>query len=231
MKIREVARQERKFLLNAEQRLKIEMQIGQLLKEDAHNGPQGYMVRSLYFDSLDDRDLFEKLSGIETRRKIRLRIYHPKDDFAFLEMKQKQGSNQVKRSIKIKREDAEKLMICDYRSLLEYDDDFAAECYGVMVMNTYRPKVIVEYRRKAFIRPENSIRITFDGLVRASEICSGFYDQQPHYMPVLTPTASVLEVKYNHFLLTYIKDVLNSCNKSEMAVSKYLLARQQKLKF
>lgn len=231
MNIRKVARQEKKYLLNAEQSLKIEMVMGQLLEEDSHNGPQGYMVRSLYFDSLDDRDLFEKLSGIETRRKIRLRIYNPEDEFAFLEMKQKQGSNQMKRSIRIARRDVEQIMTGDYRCLLDYEEDFPAECYGLMTMNTYRPKVIVEYRRKAFIRPENSIRVTFDSRVCATEICSAFYDRMPHYSPVLTPTATVLEVKYDHFLLSYIKEVLNGCDKSEMAVSKYLLARQQKIKF
>ena len=231
MKMRQVARQERKFLLNEEQRLKLEMKIGKILEEDDHNGTSGYMVRSLYFDTLDDRDLFEKLSGIETRRKIRLRIYNPRDDFAFLEMKQKQGSNQVKRSIKIERGDAEQFLVGHYGSLLRYQDDFATECYGVMTMNTYRPKIVVEYGRKAFIRPENSTRITFDSHVRATEICSSFFDMTPHYSPVLSPAATVLEVKYNHFLLSYIKEVLNNCDKSETAVSKYLLGRQQKIKF
>lgn len=231
MKIRQVARQERKFLINQEEHLKLESRLAALLEEDHHNGSSGYMVRSLYFDSLDDRDLFEKLSGVETRRKIRLRIYNPKDDFAFLEMKQKQGSNQMKRSIRIEREDVEELLIGNYKSLLHYKDDFAAECYGVMVMNTYRPKVIVEYRRKAFIRAENSIRITFDSHVCATDVCADFFDIMSHYNPVLSPAATVLEVKYNHFLLSYIKEVLNSCDKSEVSVSKYLLARQNRIKF
>lgn len=230
MTMKEVARQEKKYLLNEEQRLKSEMKIARILKEDEHNGSLGYMVRSLYFDTLDDKDLFEKLSGVEVRRKIRLRIYNPADDHAYLELKQKQGSNQMKRSLRIKRLDAECMMKGDYSALLSYDSPFAVECYGIMTMNTYRPKVVVEYKRKAFIAPENSIRITLDSMVRGTEICSSFFDRDPRYIPVLTPSASVLEVKYNHFLLSYIKEILNSCDKSEMAVSKYLLARQQRVR-
>lgn len=228
--MKKVARQEKKFLLNSEQRLKSEIKIGRILKEDAHNDKTGYLVRSLYFDTLDDKDLFEKLAGVEIRRKIRLRIYDPAGDSAYLELKQKEGSNQMKRSLKVGRSDAERMIKGDYSTLLNYSDDFAAECYGIMMMNTYRPKIIVEYDRKAFVEPENSTRITFDSMIRATAVCSSFFDKEPHYIPVLTPAASILEVKYNHFLLSYIKETLNSCDKSEMAVSKYLLARQQQVR-
>jgi hypothetical protein len=36
----------------------------------------------------------------------------------------------------------------------------------------------------------------------------------------------VLEVKFNGFLLGYIKELINSADKSELSVSKYVLARQ-----
>ena len=35
----------------------------------------------------------------------------------------------------------------------------------------------------------------------------------------------VLEVKYNGFLLSYIKDMLERCNASELSVGKYSLSR------
>ena len=44
--------------------------------------------------------------------------------------------------------------------------------------------------------------------------------------PVLDPYDVVLEVKYNGFLLDYIKGIINSIDKSELSVSKYVLARQ-----
>ena len=54
-------------------------------KQDKHVGPTGqYMIRSLYFDSYDDRALKEKLDGVRDRDKYRIRYYNldtslPKD--------------------------------------------------------------------------------------------------------------------------------------------------------
>ena len=49
--------------------------------------------------------------------------------------------------------------------------------------------------------------------------------------PVLDKFSVVLEVKFNGFLLDYIKDMLNEVNKSELSVSKYMLARQASYKY
>ncbi|MEG2596857.1 MAG: polyphosphate polymerase domain-containing protein [Oscillospiraceae bacterium] len=231
MKIRQVLRQERKFLLDASQRLSLEMQFGKLFKEDSHNGSGGYRVRSLYFDTLNDRDFFEKMDGVEIRRKMRLRIYDPDADFAFLEMKQKQGSNQLKRSLKISRWEAEMLAQGIYTPLQAYPEDFAAECYGVLMMHVYRPKVLIEYLRKAYILPENSTRITFDSQISASSFSSELFNQSPSFSPILNPSETVLEVKYNHFQLGYVKNLLKICDKSETSISKYALSRQHKICF
>lgn len=75
------------------------------------------MIRSLYFDTPDDQDFRDKTDGLELRRKIRLRAYSPGDDFAMLEMKQKQGPYQRKRSLRLSREDAQSLCRGDYRPL------------------------------------------------------------------------------------------------------------------
>ncbi|MEG1470715.1 MAG: polyphosphate polymerase domain-containing protein, partial [Anaerovoracaceae bacterium] len=148
MKIRQVLRQERKFLLDIQQSISLESKFSQIFRADDNNGDNGYMVRSLYFDTLDDKDFFEKLDGVEVRRKMRIRTYSPDSDFAFLEMKQKQGSNQLKRSLKISREDATMLAQGNYAPLCNYPEEFAAECYVVLTMQVYRPKVMIEYLRK-----------------------------------------------------------------------------------
>ena len=44
--------------------------------------------------------------------------------------------------------------------------------------------------------------------------------------PVLDKYDVVLEVKFNGFLLDYIRRLINSVNRSELSVSKYVLARQ-----
>ena len=37
---------------------------------DSHNNNEGYMVRSLYFDTLDDLCFVEKMDGVGKRKKL-----------------------------------------------------------------------------------------------------------------------------------------------------------------
>lgn len=186
----------------------------------------GYSIRSLYFDTLDDQDFWDKIEGIELRRKIRLRIYSPADTVSKLEMKQKQGPYQKKRSLAISRADALALCAGDYSPLLRYSDPFAAECYGLMHNRCYRPRTIVEYRRQAFIARENNIRLTFDSDIRATEASMALFAEDLALTPVLDPFSMVLEVKFNGFLLSYIKNLLDTVHRPELSVSKYCLARR-----
>lgn len=195
------------------------------MAQDPHNGVNGYMIRSLYFDTPYDTDFFEKQAGIELRRKIRLRCYDPKADFAMLEMKQKQGSRQLKRSLRVSREDAIRLTKGDYEVLLQYAEPFAAEVYGFMKTRVYVPRTIVEYNRKAFIAKENRIRVTFDNRIVSTESCYDLFSEHLNMNPVMDPYDVVLEVKFNGFLLNYIQSMINCIDKSELSVSKYMLAR------
>ena len=222
-----VTREEKKFLISLEEFRKKSHYLDGLMMQDEHNGTHGYVIRSLYFDTVYDDDFFEKLEGVETRRKIRLRIYDPKQDFAMLEIKQKQGAAQKKRSLKISKEDANALIKGHYSVLLKYPEDFARECYTIMQYKCYRPKTIVQYNRKAYIAKENKIRVTFDNNIVATETNFDLFSENLLMYPVLDKANVVLEVKFNGFLLDYIRSFINSINKSELSVSKYALARQQ----
>lgn len=197
----------------------------QVMIPDAHNQGEGYAIRSLYFDSLDDRDYDEKEDGVELRRKIRLRNYGANSNFAKLEMKQKQGPYQRKRSLVLSKDDSMRIVCGDYTPLLHTSGSFGPECYAVMSMYCYRPKAVVEYRRKALIAKENSIRVTFDHHIVATEASTNIFDEHLDQYPVLDPGLMVLEVKYNGFLLSYIKDLLREANETETSVGKYALSR------
>lgn len=224
--VNQVMREEKKYLINiADFRQKSHV-LEQILLQDEHNGTHGYRIRSLYFDTPYDRDFFEKQDGIELRRKIRLRIYDPEQNFAMMEMKQKQGQWQLKRSLKISKADAHQIIAGNLTPLLSYPDPFAAELYAFMQIYVYRPVTIVEYRRKAFIAKENKTRVTFDNQLVATESSFDLFSPNLIMNPVMDPYNVILEVKYKGFLLSYIRDLLNSIDKSELSVSKYVLARQ-----
>lgn len=227
----EVLRQEKKYFITASDFIRLSGVLEKAMLQDKHNGALGYRIRSLYFDTPYEEDYTAKLDGLELRRKIRLRNYSPDADYAMLEMKQKQGNLQKKRSLRLEREDAKRLICCDYSILQKYSEPFAAECYALMNMQCYRPKTVVEYRRKAFIAKENKIRVTFDNGIIATETCFDIFSDNLAMYPVLEPFNAVLEVKYNGFLLSYIKNLLELTDRSSLSVSKYCLARSAALKF
>lgn len=225
----DVFRAEKKYLLNLIEMARTEDYLDRLLTPDPHNGRDGYVVRSLYFDTVNDKDFFDKKDGLEARKKIRLRLYDTSSDRVLLEVKQKQGENQRKRSLKISREHALRLIDGDFTPLLTYRDKFALECYAMMQTGIYRPRTIVEYDRKAYIAKENRTRITFDKRIRATESSMDFFNPHLVLNPVIDAHSAVLEVKYNGFLLAYIHDFLSCVDKAPVAMSKYTLARQQSL--
>lgn len=221
----EVLRQEKKYLIHAACSQELSCRLGKIMMEDRHNGVGGYRIRSLYFDTLDENDFKDKLDGMELRRKIRLRNYDPSADFAMLEMKQKEGAYQRKRSLPVRKEEGRRLIQGDYSPLLRLTQPFAAECYGLMMRMCYRPKAVVEYRRKAFVARENRIRITIDKDITATEACFDIFSESLLQYPVWDGFHGVLEVKYNGFLPSYIKELVSRINCSEISVSKYVLSR------
>lgn len=229
--MREVLRCENKYLLNYEKYLTSRHYFSQILHPDIHNGINGYVIRSLYFDTVNDDDYYNKIDGLELRRKIRLRIYSLKDDFAYLEMKQKQGNYQQKKSLKLSKSDALELINLNYDVLLNYDEEFAKEMHGLMSHYHYVPKTINQYRRVAYVVEENSIRLTFDSEIRATESCFDLFDENLVLNPVFDPNFVVFEVKYNGFLLSYVKDVINSVDRIQTPISKYCLGRSSTIKY
>ncbi len=221
----EVLRQEKKFLIGLPEYYYHSGNLAKFMLEDPHNRGDGYPIRSLYFDSLEDRDFQEKVDGVTLRRKIRLRCYGPDSDFALLEVKQKEANLQKKRSLRLSRETAVRLARGDYSALLSLREPLAQECYAVMNIHGYQPRSVVEYRRRALIARENKIRVTFDHHIVGTESCFDIFDNALSQYPVQDPSLVVLEVKYNGFLLSYIKDMLSGCAAGELSVSKYCLSR------
>lgn len=222
----EVYRKEKKFLINKQEHKKNIAWLEKIMVQDKHNGIDGYNIRSLYFDTINDTDYEGKEMGLQVRRKIRLRCYDPKQDFAMLEIKQKDGDYQLKRSLRLSKEDSLELIKGNYEVLLKYKEPFATECYAIMQMHCYRPKAIVEYKRKAFIAKENEIRVTFDYDIKTNEINYNIFDEKLVLNKAFSETNTVLEIKYNGFLLSYIKELIARIDRGETSVSKYCISRK-----
>lgn len=204
----------------------LEKDIKKIMSMDKYSGENGYIVRTLYFDTLNNNDYEDKLSGAEVRRKIRLRVYGTDSNYAILELKQKQGENQQKKSAMLEKKDAIELVNRNYSCLLKYKNDFMAECFALMNTYCYRPKVVIQYNRKPYITNENRIRVTFDSNIIGTEVNYNIFYSNLNLYPIFDYDKIILEVKYNGFLLSYIKDILNNVNYLENSISKYCLGRK-----
>lgn len=220
-----VSRREDKYPLDLMQATVMSGRISGLLRSDVHSRNGCYKVRTLYFDTVDDKDFFDKVTEQNLRRKIRMRIYHPTDMVAKLELKQKENVFQKKRSLIVNKIEALEIIRGNYEVLLKYKEPFAAELYAIMKTEGYRPKSIVEYDRRAFVAKENNIRLTFDSNIRGTESSYDLFSEQLLLTPLYPPDQLILEVKYDRFLLNYISEVLSAIDKRSCSTSKYCLSR------
>ncbi|MCR5420275.1 MAG: polyphosphate polymerase domain-containing protein [Lachnospiraceae bacterium] len=226
----EVLRTEQKYDLSLEEMFLITSRLNGILQGDKHNHHGGYMVRSLYFDTVNDDDFYDKLDGLEIRRKIRLRVYSPDAKTAKLELKEKTGNNQRKRSLTLSREEAAGIVDGDYKLLYGMDNEFANELYCRMTQYCYRPKCIVQYYRTAFAEAVNDTRVTFDRDLRATEINMDIFDPELMLYPVGLQTGCTMELKFNNFLLSYVKNAVSIADRSNLSASKYGMARNYLIK-
>lgn len=220
-----VFRKEIKYVLPIEKFIRIESQLDALMTRDC-NGKNGtYRVRSQYYDSIGDQDLSDNISGMQEKRKIRLRIYSTEDNRVKLEYKCKSGSDGVKYSIDISKEEALLMEQHRYAFLLQRKEDLAHFLYNKLLQGAYQPKVIVEYRRTAFLYPVNDVRITFDHHIRGSVNPYGLFEENPFFFPIMSDDVGVLEVKYNGFLPSHLKNLMQQIDSLEEANSKYSSSR------
>ena len=220
----EVNRREIKYAITISQATLLQNKLTYVLHEDPHNGIDGYSVKSLYFDTLYDRDLNDKLNGCLNRQKIRLRVYG-NSNIIKLELKEKSGEFQRKRSIILSQGEALQIINGNLECLLHKQNAFSLYLYSKMKQDIYRPKCVIEYKRKAFFLETNNTRVTFD-----SEMSSDVIDFNIFNNNCLTPSHNsswlTLEIKYSEFLLSSIKQMLCSDLGLSTSIGKYAMCRE-----
>ncbi|MEG0963063.1 MAG: polyphosphate polymerase domain-containing protein [Lachnospiraceae bacterium] len=221
----DIYRKEIKYIIPIVKFAQLRHHLSAYLTQDMHAGSEGYLVRTLYFDSEYDRDMQDVLDGLFKKSKIRLRMYAPDDHEVKLEYKQKFGSDGRKQTILISREEAKQMMDTNYSFLLEKEEPLALQCYKRLMLGAYRPKVIVEYKRIAYLYASNNIRITFDYDVASCPVVEDFLRPVFGKIPMMLPDIGVLEVKYDGFLPTPFKEALAPIDSLATSNSKYLQAR------
>ena len=221
----EVSRQEIKYILPVEKLSVLQRKLDGIMERDRYGNGGQYMVRSQYYDSLRDGDLYDNLNGVMEKRKIRIRIYDAEAVSAKLEYKCKSGSGGRKSSIRITRQEAIRLEQGKWEWLLERPEELAGYLYGKTVREKYIPRTIVEYQRLAYASPVSNTRITFDTQIKGTLNPYGLFGEKQQYVPLMEEDLGVLEVKFDHFLPDYLRKILDRIDSQAEANSKYTRAR------
>ena len=219
-------RHEHKYLIEYDTYLRLKNTLSNVMHLDENSiEDKGYHIRSVYFDDIYETALNEKLSGISERKKFRVRIYNYSDNRIKLEIKKKYQDFTNKIGTDITKQEYFRLYdtyISDYA----FSDDIVKRSYYLETRNNLlKPKVIVDYYREAFTLPFNEIRITFDLQLEAAKPVRDIFTDEVVTYGFEEKYNRILEVKYNNFLPTYIKTILEQYNLTRLSVSKYLLCR------
>ncbi len=220
-------RHELKYYINYRDYILLRNTLKTILPLDRYSGESGdYHIRSLYFDDVYETALAEKIAGSDARSKYRIRIYNFCDGVIKFEKKIKNGQFIAKETIKLNRDECERLIAGDFYALEGRKEPLAAEIYLQMKNNRLAPRVIVDYRREAYISPIENLRITFDKDLKAGLMTANIFDENAPTMPVFDSGLLVLEVKFNKYLPAHIKAIINNVNTAQRcAISKYVLCR------
>ena len=185
-----------------------------------------YHIRSLYFDTINDDALEEKIAGVGNRKKYRIRIYNFSDKVIKLECKSKYGDLISKQSVSIPRELAEQLIAGDPDGLQRMRHTLLHDVYREMRTRLLRPAVIVDYVREAYIHQAEEVRITFDKQVRTGLYSVDMFNPQIPTYPVFDDPMEILKVKFDEFLPSYLQSILSGITAQRSAVSKYTWCRR-----
>ncbi|OEU68313.1 MAG: hypothetical protein BA863_00650 [Desulfovibrio sp. S3730MH75] len=223
----QVKRNELKYLISNIEYHALVNRLEHVLAPDYHGAPRkGYFIRSLYFDSHDDECLYEKQSGLMFRQKFRLRIYDTQTDSVKFEIKNKHNNQIFKETATISRDSAYRLIDGDHDELLKYNNPILNRAYKRFSEKIYRPKVVIDYVRDAFVFDFFNTRITFDKDLRSNNTDFDMFSDDLHTVPVILEGKQIMEVKYESVLPEYIHKMIQVTAAERAAVSKYVLGRR-----
>ncbi len=239
-----VYRHELKFLCEERQLCVIENRIRHICRQDAYAGESGaYLVRSLYFDTYDDRCYQENLAGADCRKKYRIRAYNDETDKLRLECKYSRRGMKAKESCAIDGLRCRELAAAGTKAAIEglggspgtgIQEGAASQGRELLDrfllerrMELLEPKVVVEYERRPYVYGAGNVRITFDRAIRTSPEVGAFPEKSKTGRSILPEGVHILEVKYDEALPGAVRELLTAGQElRRTSFSKYALCRK-----
>ena len=217
-------RHELKYPIGPADYLAIRQRLRPVMRPDEHAGP---VIRSIYFDTIDDKALREKVNGVQKREKFRIRYYNDDLSFIAVEKKLKYNSLCMKLDARLSEAECRSLLAGDTGWMLDHPSGLVRELYCKMSGQQLRPRVLVSYTREPYVYAAGNVRVTFDSHIRSTLFHQGFLEDQVRDVEVSDdPGGIILEVKFDAFLPEVIQSLLQTEEIRQQAYSKYGACRR-----
>ena len=202
----------------------IRQRLRAVAESDPHAVGGRYFIRSLYFDNACDKALREKIDGVNLREKFRIRYYNGDPSVIHLEKKCKVNGLGAKFSAPLTAEEAQKIVDGELDWMLASGRPLVQELYSKMRAQGLRPRTIVDYTREPFVYRPGNVRVTFDYDIRTGLGCTDFLN--PDCVTIPAGDAPILlEVKWDDYLPSIIRDLVQTPGRRAGAFSKYAQCR------
>jgi hypothetical protein len=224
------SRFEFKYVLPAALRAEVEAELGHFTELDpfvAQQEGNRYLVRSLYFDTPTFDCFHDKIDGVRTRWKFRLRTYSADPDSAtpvFLEIKGRHDNLVFKNRVRVEVGSGRELpagkqlsqAILDHTAAGRVRDQFEFELYR----RRLRPYVVVDYLRRPYVsRFDPGFRLTFDERLRGTS-SGGLYPTPAEVAHDVAPGCTVMEVKFWHHVPSWFHRIIQAYELRRRSFSK-----------
>ena len=222
-------RYELKFYLTLQEATYLAKRLKSFLKVDknASEKDSGYLISSLYFDSINASSSWEKLGGFQKREKFRLRIYGSswsEGDIIKFEIKRKIGDLIEKKMFHLDIEEANDLINGKMTPFYDNVSDASIISYLKFRTGLYRPSVIIDYHRQAFYTSVNNLRVTLDNDLAISKDFKYFLRSGTQKRTnTIFNQYCILEIKFHYFFPIQYKFLFEGLSCVRSAVSKYVM--------
>ena len=217
-------RHEWKHEINYTDLLVLRQRLQAVMQPDPHAVGGSYFIRSLYFDNLADKALREKIDGVNRREKFRIRYYNRDTSLIHLEKKSKWNGLGNKQGAVLTVQESQAIVDGDWEWMLDSGKPLVQELYSKMRSQGLRPKTIVDYTREPFIYAPGNVRVTLDYDIRTGLNCTDFLNPDCVTIPAGN-SPIILEVKWDEYLPSVIRDIVQLDGRHTAAFSKYAVCR------
>lgn len=219
-------RHELKFFVSYEQYTQLRCRLGLVMKPDLSAGTGNrYLIRSLYFDDVYNSAYYDKINGVERRKKYRIRLYNHQQDVIKLEKKGKVGQYTLKEYELVTRDWCNQVLSGDIDFLKDSAGGVQADLYIGMKTALLKPVVLVDYIREAYVYPTGNVRITFDMELKSGLSSTDLFNPEVPVVYALDPGTVIMEVKFDQFLPQSIQKLVSCVRNERDSISKYILCR------